>query len=536
MQTLYVGRIYTLADGDVAGPVEALLTEGSRVRAAGARAALEPALRPGDRVVDLGGATLIPGFVDAHVHLVPHGFRLTDVDLSGAQSLAEAVRRIAARHARLAPGQALRGGGWSAAGWERPPTRHDLDAVCPGRPVALFSRDLHTIWVNSYTLERAGITRDTPDPPGGRIERDPGGEPTGLLRDGAIPPVLAALPARAPAELEEALAAAVRDALAGGVTAVADMAADIAVDDVAAFRAMQSLARRGELPLRVVKYVPEAALDRLAAAGVESGLGDDRLRLGGVKLFADGSLGSATAWMLADYADRPGYRGVPVHTPEELDDRVRRAVAAGLNLAIHAIGDAANRAVLDALARHRQASKARGLLHRIEHAQHLDPADVARFGALGVVASVQPAHLPGDRDLALRHLGPERARTSFALASLRRAGALLALGSDAPVVPLRPLQGIHAAVYRRLPGEDRAWFPEEALTPLEALLAATLWAARACGIGDRAGSLAPGKLADLTVLSRDVLSGREEDIVEAEVLATVVGGRLVHGDLASRPV
>lgn len=527
---LYGGPIYTLPAEEDPGRVEALLIDGGRVVAAGRRADLAAALGPGDRQANLEGRTAVPGFIDAHVHLALWGLSLAEVDLAPAASLDEALALLARAAQAQPPGTWIRARGLdpNRVGW---PQRGHLDQAVPHHPLVVRTKDAHSLCANSAALALAGIDRHTPDPPGGRIVRGPDGEPEGILQEKAQALLLRAVPLPSPDQLQAALRAAVAAAHRHGVTGVHN------VDPADSFRALQELRAAGELRLRVVQYLEEAALPAAIRCGLRSGLGDRWLRLGGIKVFSDGSLGSQTAWMLADYAGRPGWRGVPTHSPDELQDLVGQCVAAGLACAIHAIGDAANRMVLDAFAAHHEASRRQGLRHRIEHAQHLDPADIPRFGALGVVASVQPSHCPADRDAASRLLGPERCRYTYAFASLRRAGARLALGSDVPVEPLDPLAGLYAAVYRRDPRRHPdPWYPEEALTPLQALYAHTRGAAWAGGTEAEQGSLVPGMLADVAVLSHDVLSGTEEDLLACRVEATLVEGGLVYGDLAWRRV
>lgn len=519
-------RVYAMTSADPLAPAEAVLLEGSRVLGVGAAHDLAGALGPGDRRADLAGLTVVPGFIDAHVHLQLFSFNLSDLDLAGVPSLEVALDRVAARDRTLPPGAWVRGWGFDANRWGRWPGRADLDAVCPRRPVLLRSKDGHTAWVNSAALAVASVDRNTPDPPGGHLVRDAAGEPLGLLQENAIDLVARHLPPRGEEERAAALKLGMQAAHAAGCTAVHDM------DGSSSFAALQFLRSRGELALRVVTYLQETALEAAIAAGVCSGLGDDWLRVGGIKIFSDGALGSQTAWMLADWNGRPGYRGVPTHTPAELRRLVGRCIEHGLACAIHAIGDAANRLVLDTYAAHAPASRRRGLRHRIEHVQHLDPADLPRLAQLGVVASVQPSHCPADRDLAEVHLGPGRCRYTYAFQSLLASGALLACGSDVPVEPLNPLAGIHAAVHRRRPDRDEApWYPGEALAPYAALYGFTAAGAMAAGMAAVHGRLAPGLAADLAILSHDPVSGGEADRLACQVVATFLAGKPVYGEL-----
>lgn len=533
-RTLYHnGRIHTM---DPLRPrATAMVVQGDRILAVGDRAEVAGLLRAGDRACDLGGATMVPGFTDAHVHFALYSFLLSDINLDGVQSRAEALRRVAERAAQLPPGAWVRGGGFNANEWDRWPTAADLDRVAPQHPVALDSKDVHTTWCNSVAMRLAGVSAATSDPVDGRMWRDEHGEPTGLFQEGACNLIAAAMPERTPDEYEQAMRQGIRHAHTMGVTGVHCM------DPIPAFQAMQRLHRSGELGVRVLKYLPVSVLDSVRAAGLQSGLGDAWLRIGGIKMFADGSLGSQTAAMLAPYEGAAGNLGVRMYQAEELAERVARCVEGNLAVAVHAIGDWANRIVLDALAAQHAAQRATsqrpGLRHRIEHVQLIDPADLPRVAQLGVVASVQPSHAPSDRYMADRLWG-ERSRHAYAFRSLLASGACLALGSDVPVEPLDPLAGIHAAVTRkRLTEPDSApWYPEQRLTVDEAVAGFTMGAAYISGEERLKGSLSPGKLADFVVLSQDVFSGREEELATAHVNLTAIGGQHVYGQIDTVPV
>jgi predicted amidohydrolase YtcJ len=503
---------------------------------------------PQTLVLDLGGRTAVPGLIDAHVHLLWFGETLGQVDLSGAGSIEEAVER-AARH--RPDGEWVRGWGYDPNVWPRWPTRHDLDRLLPERPAALWSHDLHSLWVNGAALRRAGVTRDTPTPEGGHIFKGEDGEPTGVLQERAANLVLGAIGPLSPEACDAATRRAIRKANEHGIVGVHTK------EGAAARASVQRLREDGDLTLRVYAHLAREELDAAIALGLRTGIGDDWVRLGGLKLFADGSLGSQTALMIEPFAGSDN-RGVEVLTPDQLADFAERACSNGIALTIHAIGDLANRRVLDALEVARQAeararrmlveagrypvsargrAAARGgeavpssrssLRHRIEHAQHLAPADIARLA--GVVASVQPIHATSDMHTADRYLG-QRTTTSFAWRSLLEAGARLAFGTDAPVEPIDPIRTIHAAVTRRRadgsPGPD-GWHPEQRLTTAESLHAYTLGSAYAAGEEACKGSLIPGKLADVTVLSADPLETAPDELLGIKVEATIVGGRIV---------
>lgn len=375
------------------------------------------------------------------------------------------------------------------------PDRRSLDRAAEGRPVFLDRKDGHSAWVSSAALAAAGIGRDTPDPPGGVIDRDPEGEPTGILRENAVRLVERVVPTPTPARFDRSLLQTLRDLARLGLTSVHSM------DPPATFAALQRLRAKG-LPLRVTYNLPAAEVGYVVRLGLRSGLGDDQLRIWGVKGFLDGSLGSRTAEMLDG-------SGVPVMPQQELIELARTCASTGLNLCLHAIGDGAVRRALDAL--EPLAGVRPDWRPRIEHAQCVDPGDMPRFRRAGVIASMQPIHAVADRELADREWGG-RLHGAYAWEALRRAGAVLAFGSDAPVESADPLRGLEAATsWRRAAG----WLPELAVARAQALRAYTWGAAFAVGMEDRLGRLRPGLLCDLTVVE----NGR--------VLATVLGGRLV---------
>jgi predicted amidohydrolase YtcJ len=440
---------------------------------------------------------------------------------------------VAGRAQETEPEEWILGRGWDQEHWpeRRFPTAADLDRVTPEHAVMLRAKSGHALVANARALSLAGITAETPDPPGGRIGRDVEGRPNGMLfEDSAMALVAGLVPLPAPEEVDEALRSAFLSAWRVGLTSIHD------VDGPPAFAAYQRLRTRLELGLRVVKYLPLDALDCALEVGLQAGLGDDWLRVGGIKLFTDGALGPRTAAMLTPYEgveDEPESTGVPTMEEDDLQQVVRKAAGGRLPLAVHAIGDRANRMVLDALADAAKVS-ARGLSHRIEHVQLLHPDDVDRLAQLGIVASMQPLHATQDYEMADRYWG-DRCATAYAWRSLLDAGTLLAFGSDCPVEDLNPFLGIHAAVTRRRPDGSpgpEGWYPKQRLTVEEAVRAYTLGPAQAVGVGDRLGSLAPGKLADLVILDRDVFACDPMEIAGTQVLATMIGGRLVYERLA----
>lgn len=503
-----------------ASVVEALAVEAGVVLAAGTESQVRAAVGRRADLIDLEGATVIPGPYDAHIHTASYARQLSAVDLRTARSLEESLARITEHAARLAAGAWVVGGRWNSNVWERPvqPDRHALDAVCPDRPVALSSVDGHTMWTNSRGLALVGIDRDTPDPVGGQIVRDEAGEPTGILRESAMYPLKAQVDGLGPGDLREQLRAAQERLLAVGLTSVHD------IDGEDCRAAYLDLHRAGELKLRVHKAIPVAHLDAAIAEGRRTGQGDDWFRTGPVKLFSDGALGSHTSHMNEPFAGQDGNAGIAVTPYEDLVRLVRTANTAGIAVATHAIGDRANQLVLDAYA---AVGVPGGLRNRIEHAQHVRPRDVARFARLGVIASMQPTHCTTDIDLASTMLAG-RDLASYAWRDVLSRGAGLAFGSDAPVEDPNPFHGLFAAVTRtRADGTpDGGWTPQQCLGIGEALAAYTTGSAFAAGEEGRKGVLAPGRLADFVALDTDPFTEPPEAVRRTRVLTTVVGGEV----------
>jgi predicted amidohydrolase YtcJ len=502
---LHGGTIRTLDPGSPR--VEQLLVEGGRV-AGGARSGRDVAR------VDLQGACVLPGFSDSHAHFATWALARGTLRLEGTWSSTDAVARVAEVVPAVSPGQWLLGYGWRQGDWGPgdAPTRAALDMVTNDVPVALTSKDYHSLWLNSAALARADGDLHAP---GGEVELDESGRPTGLLREAAAWRFRDRFVEVSDEQWLDAMRAGVGVANARGVTAIHDKDGWLG-----SLGLWQRLHREGPPRLRVWQSLPADRLDAVEAAGLRAGLGDDYLRAGYLKAFADGTLGSDTALM------HDG-RGIRVMGRDELEDVVRRAARAGWPVAVHAIGDLANHEVLDAFAATRSEWAARGLRPRVEHAQCLDPADIPRFARLGVACSVQFSHAPSDRDLADAHWAG-LTQGAYAYRSLWNSGAVVANGSDAPVEELDPLLGVRAAVLRTL-DERPAWHPEEALTVEQALCATTVLPAWLCHDEGRRGRLAAGFLADLVVLDRDPLECPVDELGTIEVTATMVGGRWVHG-------
>ena len=486
-------------------------------------------------VINLDGHRVLPGLTDAHFHFRGWAMSRTRLRLAGLPSLAAVVDAVAAAAEDTQPAQWVRGQGWNETNWpeQRFPTRHDLDAVAADVPVYLLRSDLHLAVANSAVLRLAGIDAATPDPPAGVIDRDAAGQPTGVLRDEAMKRVDAVIPRSTEAEVDAAMRDAIAEMHRLGLTGVHDFRSTGVTEGQTAWATWQRLWARGELNLRVWSHIAGDALDGAIDLGLRTGFGDDRLRMGGIKLFADGSLGARTAWMLEPYRD--GGAGLPVVPMDVIADKVERAHEAGISVAIHAIGDRAIRELLDVFSEVLPRARASAATqpsapHRIEHVQHSHPEDLRRLGELDLVASVQPIHMEDDIGLVERAIGEQRARWTYAFRTLLEGGAVLALGSDCPVASPNPFEGIHAAVTRQRLNDQPAggWHPEQRLTVAEAVAGYTAGPAYATGLSDRLGSITPGKLADLVVLDRDIFAVPPAEIAGTRPVMTIFDGVIVH--------
>ena len=516
-------RIYTM---DAAGSVaDTLVVREGRVAFAGRRGEINAA--PGEPVLDLEGRAVLPGLVDGHAHLMHLARARLSLDATGLRSEAAVAERVAAEAARAAPGEWISGRGWDQNLWPGKafPSRGSLDRAAPRHPVALTRVDGHATWVNSAALAAAGITRHTADPDGGIIARDRDGEVTGLLVDAAQRLVHVVLPRPSEERFDRAVRDSIDECLAKGLTGIHEMGADRWA--IAAYR---RLIARGQFPFRnyaALGLRSAAAWDEAAEVAPEPGDTDGRLVVGAVKLWLDGALGSRGAALHSPYCDDPGNAGLLLVPPDELARVVTEASARGFQVCVHAIGDRANTLALDAFAR-AFARSPRDHRARVEHAQILTEADVARFRALGVLPSMQATHCTSDMAWAEERLGPDRLRFAYAWRSLLATGALIAGGSDFPVEDANPFLGLSASVTRRPPGaDDRGWQPEQRMTREEAVRSFTTWNARAAFQERELGSLEPGKRADLIALSADVFTCPEEQIAQIRPALTMVGGDVV---------
>jgi predicted amidohydrolase YtcJ len=500
--------------------VECLAIRAGRIAAIGSANEIGSLVGSSGEWLDLRPATVVPGLTDSHIHLIEWALGRTAPDLSGSGAMDQVLASVRGQAESVPPEAWLEFKGWDPA--LRPEAGlADLDAASQGRAVALVAHDLHSGWLNTEAMRRLGILENRSDPPGGTLERDPDGRPTGLLKERALDWWYEGRPRPSDAERSAALLQAQAALHRVGVTAVHS------VEAPDSFRLLEGLELAGELELRVLHHFPQRFINTLIECGIASGFGSERLRVGGIKYFSDGALGSRTAWMLEPYEDSED-RGILRLAPEELAADVERALAAGLSATVHAIGDAAVRMVLDTL--ERAGSGGLAIPHRIEHLQCVQRSDLARAARSGIVGSMQPSHLLSDIRLAEERWGPERCQGTMALRSLIRAGTVLAFGSDAPVEEPDPRECFYAALARR----DRSgypsdgWYPDERLTGLEVLRAYTEGPAVAAGDADRRGRLSPGHHADFCAWDIDPATAEADEILSGKVLATVVGGKLVY--------
>jgi len=516
---------------------EALAIANARILAVGSDAEIQPYAGRNTKIIDLKGRLAVPGMIDSHAHFIQGGFQLLSLDLKDARSEEEFTRRIGEGAKSLSAGRWMLGGDWDEQAWAsaKLPVRQMIDAVTGDHPVFLSRYDGHAALANSLAIKLAGVTRATPDPVGGLIVRDAAGEPTGIFKDDAQELIAKVIPPPTEAEMAEALRAGLAEAARVGLTSVHSITVD-ADSYNGSFTGEVQLLRRAEqegwLSCRMYEVVPILRWEKLRDAGLTHDMGDDFIKMGAVKAFADGSLGSATAWMNEPFADDPTNRGLPLslmNPPAKMEALARGADQAQIQICIHAIGDRAIEEILDMYQRlggdHPWAHR-----FRIEHAQHMRPEDFARMGKMGIIASMQPYHAIDDGRWVEKRLGRERARWSYAWRSMIDAGAPLAFGSDWPVAPLSPILGIYAAVTRAtLDGKHpEGWFPEQRITVEEALRAYTQGSAFAAFQENDKGSIAPGKLGDVVVLSNDIFTIPPARIKDSHVVVTIVGGKVVY--------
>jgi predicted amidohydrolase YtcJ len=515
---------------------EALAIDGNRILQVGSSADILRLAGPTTRVIDLKGRRVVPGFNDAHVHFIDGGLGLAGVQLRSAASQDEFRQRIAAFASSQHEGVWIVDGEWDHERWTPAvlPTHQLIDGVTEHNPVFVERLDGHMGLANALAMKNAGVDRNTPEIPGGVIVRDAAGNPTGIFKDAAMTLITRVIPPLSLEQTEAAAIAAQQEAARHGVTSVQEMADT--TDDTSGpsrLRAYQSLERQGRLNIRISENLRLLDWKLLAGTGIEAGFHGNLIQVGGLKAFADGGLGASTAWLFAPYIDSPGNSGLAsdeLQKPDQMYADIQGADQAGLQIAIHAIGDRANHTILDFYQRVEQQNGPRDRRFRIEHAQHLAANDIARFAQLRVIASMQPYHAIDDGRWAQKRLGAERMHDSYVFRSLLDSGAMLAFGSDWPVAPMDPIIGIYAAVTRRTL-DDRnpgGWVPEQKISVAEAVHAYTVGSAYAQFDEKIKGSLEPGKLADLVVLSRDIFHIDPVEIQNTAVDLTICDGRVVY--------
>ncbi len=519
-------RVWT---GDIENPwAEAVAVDGDTILAVGTAEDLAAYIGSETQVITVPGSMLVPGFIDTHVHFIDGGGALASVQLRDADSPEEFTRRIADFANTIEPGEWILGGTWDHENWGGALPRSDwIDGVTPDNPVWVYRLDGHMALANSLALKAGGVDADTPDIAGGEIDRDEDGRPAGVLKDNAMIAVSAAVPPPSDTLLDRQATAAMNYVAANGVTSVHDMA------DWNSLATYRRLEKRGELLTRIYSVVPLPDWEKLRDEVASNGTGTDWLKIGGLKGMMDGSLGSHTAAFFEPFTDKPDDVGLLIHDLDDMRDWVSAADDADLHVIVHAIGDRAIRDLLDIYLDAVEENGERDRRFRIEHAQHIHPDDIERFAIQDVIASMQPYHAIDDGRWAERVIGPERIKTTYAFRSLIDAGARVAFGSDWYVAPATPIEGIYAAVTRRtIDGANPdGWVPEQKISVEEALTAYTSDAAYASFEEDRKGTIRAGMLADLVLLDRDLTAVSPETIPETQVLATIVGGKIVYSSL-----
>jgi predicted amidohydrolase YtcJ len=526
------GKVVTVDDAVPDG--QAIAVRGGTILAVGSDSEIAEYVGPETEVIDLDGQLAIPGIIDSHAHFMGIGAAKMQLDLMGVANWDEIVAMVADAVAEAAPGELIRGRGWHQEKWDRVPpgnveglpTHHTLSAVSPDNPVILTHASGHSSFANAKAMEMAGITSETPDPPGGEIVHDADGSPIGVFRERAQGLLSAAYESASPSDPRRQIELAVEDALSKGITTIHDPGASFETVNL-----YKQVVDEGALGIRLSVMIrePNEQLAEHLADYRMIGYGDNHLTVRAIKVVSDGALGSHGAWLLEPYSDLPTSTGLNTVSMETLRETARLAMENDYQLCVHAIGDRANREVLDVYEAAFQAYPDRSDLRwRIEHAQHLNPADIPRFGQLGVIAAMQGVHCTSDGPWVIPRLGEQRAREgAYVWRSLWDTGAVISNGTDAPVEDVDPIPSYYATVSRMMKDGTR-FFPEQRLTRMEALQTYTIDGAYAGFEEDIKGSLTPGKLADITVLSQDILTIPEDEIPSTEVVYTIVGGKVMY--------
>lgn len=528
------GNIYTMDATQPCAQALAIDDASGRIVAVGDNDEVRRFRTRHSQVIDLHDKTVVPGFIDAHIHLLDYAHRTHYIDAGACMSEDEVATMVRQRAVDTPSGQWILGGHWDKNIWSTGqfPTKVSLDAAAPQHPVALWSKDGHLLWVNSLALQRAVVTADTPEPANGSILRDGTGTPTGVLQEEDATGLIYRVIQKAdPALTRSLVERALTELQRSGITSIHD------IEGQGALQLFQQLRTEGALGVRVQMILPRHLLPELRALGLRTGFGDDLLSLGGIKIFADGTLGSQTAAMLESFEGNPGNFGILTLSEQELKETVCTAADLGMSIAIHAIGDRAAHVALDGIeqAQRLLADRSVGttnLRYRLEHVQLISPEDLRRMRRLGVIASVQPFHAVADRDIAERYWG-KRHRYAYAYRTMQKLGIPVALGSDAPVELFDPLRILYAATTRRDSTTPLRppWLPHQTLAITDALWGYTMGAAYAGAEEHEKGSLTVGKLGDAVILREDILSVPPEKMSENGVQATILGGRVVYGEV-----
>ncbi len=504
--------------------VDAIAIRGSKIIAIGKNAEMRAISDPTWRVIDLEGHLVLPGLIDSHIHLGQYARRcLIELDLAGIDNLDRALYLIHNKIEETETGNWILGGGWDKNLWDDAIIdKHKLDKLSDEHPIALWSKDYHTLWLNSYALKKFNINRNTKAPEGGKFGLMDDGEPNGILYEKAAVIYYKKIAKPLLDNYKNIIKEGINILHRLGITSIHNL------EEQEEFTVFQELDKENDLRLRVVNMLSLDMLDDAIRIGLRSNFGNHHLRIGNVKLFMDGTLGSQTAYMLKPYTATEN-TGLPILTKDKLNKLVNKAISNGIGVAIHSIGDRANREVLTAFEKAQKENHHNNIVYRIEHAQLLHPEDIPRFNQLGVYVAMQPIHAISDMKVAEHHWGKERCKGAYAWRSLLDSGATLVFGSDAPIESPNPFLGIYAALTRKNPNySSSSWIPEECITIEEALYAYTLGGAYASGQEACIGSLVPGKLADLIVLDRNILDISAEEILKTQVLATIIDGDVVY--------
>ena len=518
------GKIYTLA-ADQPWANSCAIKDGKFI-AVGEKREMQKLKGRTTEIIDLKHKLVLPGFNDAHVHFSDGGFYLLGIDLRDAKDEQEFVKRIKDYAAKLDSGEWILGGNWDHEAWpsQKHPAKELIDEVTQNNPVFVQRLDGHIALANSLALKLAGVTKDTPDPQGGEVKKDPAtGEPTGILTDNAQSYVGAVIPAPTNEQLKQAIKTAIQYANSLGVTSIQDNSS------AADFEVYQELLKSGELTLRINAWQPAYYLKNFEAIGILPNFGNEWLRIGTMKVFVDGSMGAGTALFFEPYSDDPTTSGLPIYPEDELYELIKSIDKAGLQIAAHAIGDKANAWILNAFEQAFQENGERNARHRIEHAQVVLPEDIERYRELGIIASIQPSHCIDDMRWAEKRIG-DRVKHSYLFNSFVKADVKIAFGTDWTVEPLNPMLGLYAAVTREFPdgGPEGGWFPDEKITLEQAIEFYTLGSAYAEFQEHVKGSIEVGKLADLVVIDKNLFEIKPGEILDTKVELTIVGGKVVY--------